>query len=228
MSAITETPAKRGPGRPRTINNEPTIGDLANTGSDIPVATELPLWYGLPIMPDEEMENYGGDLSALDSWSRKSGRPLATWRDAPPISRGMPDLSSRGLLVNRHAPEQCFHWAYLAEDGSQSYQQAVLTMRLRGYKPATLADWYVHSLLRDVLVPEDGTGRLTLGGALKGGAIVVYCQDEANYRRIKSLERAQSDRIQETAEQRQAEMQERLARDGFGSVVASASVTDGE
>lgn len=228
MSALPAPPATehRGPGRPR--KEQPVATETTSDASvqSEPAADTRQLWYGLPCMPDDEMEQYGGDLSALDSWSKKSGRPFASWRDAPPISRAMPDLAAKGLLVNRHAPEQLFHYAYLTEDGSPNFQQAMLTMRLRGYKPTTVADWYVHSLLRDILVPEDGTGRLTLGGAMKGGSTVVYAQDEASYRRIKNLERAQSNEIQKTTAQRQAEMQEGINRDGLAGITVTQTFDD--
>jgi hypothetical protein len=182
-------------------------------------------WYGLPCMPDDEMEQYGGDLAALDSYSEKSRRHFATWREFPPTASAQPDLSPRGLLVNRHDPTLKFHFAFLEEDGSPHYRRLAQTMRLRGYKPATLDDFYVHSLLRDSIVPEDGTRRLTLG-ALKGAVTVIYVQDEKSYRKILAIVRRQSDEIQKTAEQKTNDLQEQARRDGFGSVTMTSAMED--
>lgn len=239
MSAITPETQKRGPGRPR-IHPRPETTNQTDAAfnrqhhemlpdDDAPRANQqaAPMWHGYPIMPDDEMEQYGGDLDALESWSRKAKRPLATWRDMGiGTTTALPDLMPKGMLVYRHAPEQTFHFVFLTEDGTSSYQRQKVTMMRRGYKPVTVADWYVHSLLRDMLIPEDGTGRLTLDGALKGGATVVYYQDEASYRRVKAYDRRQSDEIQKSAEQRRSEMQEQLNREGFGDVKTTVEFED--
>lgn len=191
----------------------------------VPAAILAPLFCGLPIMPDDEMEQYGGDLAAHESYSERSGRPAATMRSSASASRMQPDLSFRGLLVNRHAPEKRFHFVYNLEDGSSSYQQAVSTLRQRGYKPVTVADFHVHSSLRDgVFIPHDGTatGLLTLGGALKGGMTVVYAQGEADYWRWRKHERRFSDQIQENREQQAASIQQDLAAD-FPGVTTNAT-----
>lgn len=226
----TEAPviAPRRPGRPPR-NVEAASSESKEPKAPKPAKAEKPveMWYGLPCMPDAEMEQYGGDLAALDSWSPKAGRPLATWRNASLSSSSIPELLSKGMLVYRHAPEQLFHFAFLLEDGQAAYQQAFYAMQKRGYRPATLADWYVHSILRGVLLPEDGTLRLTLGGAIKGGATVVYYQDEANYRRIRKLERTMSNEIQKTAMQKAAEQQERANREGLDGITIETEFENG-
>lgn len=227
MSTIRECGCA-GQGRHR--NTCPTLNKQATAPveASVPVAESKPAadtWFGLPVMPDEEMEQYGGDLAALDSWSPKARRPLATWRDFPPTASAQPDLSSRGLLVNRHDPTLKFHFGFLEEDGSPHYRRLAQTMRLRGYKPATLGDFYVHSLLRESIVPEDGTQRLTLG-ALKGAQTVIYVQDEANYRRIQAINLRQSDEIQKTAEQKANELLDGARRDGFGGIGGGSVMED--
>ena len=193
-----------------------------------PVAlSSAPLFYGLPIMPDDEMEQYGGDLAALESWSPKSGRPMATRQSSLAAARAQPDLNYKGMLVYRHAPEKQFHFVYVLEDGSSSYQQAMGTIRQRGCKPVTVADFYVHSTLREgVFISDDGTanGRLTLGGALKGGSTVIYRQDERSYKEWRKYDRRFSDQIQMTAEEQAARMQDQLAGDGFAGVIATATI----
>jgi len=177
-----------------------------------------PTFYGLPIMPDEWLEQYGGDLSAIESWSPKSGHLMATVRSSKSAGGPMPDLAYKGMLVYRHAPEKQFHFVYLLEDGSSNYQVSIGTLRQRGYRPVTVADFLVHSTLRDgVLISDDGTanGRLTLGGALKGGMTVVYRQDKASYDQWRNHDRRFSDQIQMTADEQAARMQENLVRDGF-------------
>lgn len=231
-----DTPAateqRRGPGRPPK-NRPATAAPVAPAAiTEAPsllvsnVAPNVTMYGGYPCMSDDEMEQYGGDLAASEAWSRKSRRPLATWRDSPNMASVMPDLLTPGMLVHRAAPEQRFHFAYLTEDGSQAYGVTRVAMSRRGYKPVTVAEWYVHSVLRDILIPEDGTGRLTLGGAIKGGATVVYSQDEANYNRFRAYERRLSDEIQKTAEQKRSEMQEQLNREGFGDVRTSLEFED--
>jgi len=204
-----------------TLNTQATT-PAADTPSTVIAAAE---WFGAPIMPDEEMEQYGGDLAAIDSWSPKARRPLATWRDFAPTASAQPDLSPKGLLVNRHDPTLKFHFAFLEDDGSPHYRRLAQTMRLRGYKPATLGDFYVHSLLRESIVPEDGTQRLTLG-ALKGAQTVIYVQDEASYRRLQAIKLRQSDEIQKTAEQRTADLLDGARRDGFGSIRGDSVMED--
>ncbi len=66
-------------------------------------------------------------------------------------------------------------------------------------------------------------GRLTLGGALKGGMTVVYRQDEQSYKQWRSYDRRFSDQIQLTADEQAAGLQEKLARDGFSGVIATAT-----
>lgn len=191
-----------------------------------PIAPPVQTFYGLPVMTDDWMEQYGGDLAAHESYSERSRRPMATVRSTISPSRAQPDLNYKGMLVNRHAPEKRFHFAYNIEDGSHNYQQAVATLRQRGYRPVTVADFYVHSSLRDgVFIPDDGTatGRLTLGGALKGGMTVIYAQDEQSYKQWRSYDRRFSDQIQMTADEQAARVQENLAQDGFHGVIATSS-----
>lgn len=232
MTSLPEPPVteRRGPGRPRAPRPEVVTAPPANIATTAdefePEIDTRELWYGLPCMPDDEMEMYGGDLAALDAWSKKSGRKFATWREASATST-LVDLSPKGMLVNRHAPEQLFHFVFLLEDGGQTYQQALLTMRKRGYRAVTVADWHVHSVLRDLLVPEDGkVGRLTLGGALRGGSTVVFAQDEPNYRKFQKLARSQSDEIQKTAAQRSAGVQDSISKGEFAGVMVSTAFDD--
>ena len=200
--------------------------------TELGAATITETWYDLPCLADDEMEQYGGDLAAHESYADRNGRtmsrrPMASIRSAQPAAHPQPDLNHKGLLVYRHAFEKRFHFAYLAEDGSPNYQQAVQTLRQRGYKPVTVADFYVHSTLRDgVFESEDGTanGRLTLGGAKKGATTVIYRQDEVNYFKWRDWDRRFTDQIQKTAEQQAAEMQDAWQRDGIGGVGTTARI----
>lgn len=190
-----------------------------------PIVPTVPTWYGLPCMPDEELENYGGDVAAHESWSPKSRRPMATVRSAIGAVRAQPDLNYKGLLVNRHDPSKLFHFAYIKEDGSDSFQVAFQVCQQRGFRPVTPADFYVHSSLRGLLIPDDGTanGRLSLGGALKGGATVIYAQPKSEYDRWRAYDRRFSDQIQLTADEQAARTQEALASDGFAGILATAT-----
>lgn len=176
-------------------------------------------------IPDDELENYGGDLAALDSWSPRARTPFASWRDYAPSGSVLPDLNPKGMLVFKHAPEKNFHFTYLEEDGSPHSRQAYMTMNRRGFKPVTADDFVVHPTLRDIFVFEDGTGRLTLAAA-KGAVTVVYAQGEADYRKYRDLMLKQSNEIQKTAEEKVAELQESARSGGFHSVTSSSRMED--
>lgn len=209
-----------------TVATEVWRGPKDGAALAAPLATPAETFYGLPVMPDDWMEQYGGDLAALESYSEKSGRPMATRQSSLAASRAQPDLNYKGMLVYRHDPAKLFHFVYVLEDGSSNYQQAMGTIRQRGCKPVTVADFYVHSTLRDgVFVSDDGTanGRLTLGGALKGGATVIYRQDERSYNEWRKYDRRFSDQIQLTADEQASRLQDQLAGDGFAGVIATAT-----
>lgn len=211
--SVPYQPVVRAPEAPRFADPAPT-----------PITPVVPTWYGLPCMPDDELENYGGDLAAHESWSPKSRRPMATVRSAVGAVRAQPDLNYKGLLVNRHDPSKLFHFVYIKEDGSDSFQVAFQVCQQRGFRPVTPADFFVHSSLRGLLISDDGTatGRLSLGGALKGGTTVIYAQPESEYTRWRAHDRRFSDQIQLTADEQAARTQEALASDGFAGILATA------
>ena len=173
---------------------------------------------------DDELESYGGDIAALESWSPKSGRPLATWRDYAPRGSVLPDLNPKGMLVYKHAPEKQFQFAYLDEDGSPYYRQCFMSMSRRGYKAATSDDFIIHPSLRGILVPDE-THRLTLG-ASKGAVTVVMVQSAADYRRDREYILRDSNKIQRAAEERSDKLQQELRGGGLYGVTASTTIED--
>lgn len=207
-----------GTGRHR--NTCPTLN--TTTATTTPIAA--PVAQTNTTIPDDQLEQYGGDLAALESWSPRSRRPFASWDSYGPRGSVLPDLSPRGMLVYKHDPGQKFHFAYLEEDGSPHSRMTYMVMRRNGYVPVTADDFIVHPSLRDFLQPDD-TGHLSLG-ALKGAVTHVYAQPEVAYRRSQAIKLQHSDNIQKTAEERASEIQSGANRDGLNSLTASATMED--
>jgi hypothetical protein len=215
MSNAAET-VKRGPGRPRKAASEVTL-DVESLAA--PVAS----------IPDSELENYGGDLAAWDSVgvdrygnrlqiARRSDYQLGT------MGAHLPDLMPPGTMVHREAPELKFHWGWWEDNGTSSSRAAYHELVSKGYKPALADDWIVCPELRDTVVP-DNNRRLTFA-ASKDGAHVVMYQSEADYLAVRKIVTRESDFVQQTAEERAAQLQEALERGGMRGVRATSTIED--
>lgn len=206
MSDITETPVKRGPGRPPKV--QPAVATIT-----APVVEQT--------IPDEELENYGGNIAA---WEAAGRRGLALRGDYLPGSQDMwlPDLNPPGTLVLKDEPSIRFNWAFWEDNPSATSRSTYALLKAKGYKPALVTDFIVCPELRDTIV-DDGTGRLTFAASKEGSHVVMY-QSQADYDFHRKALLRLSDEIQKTAEERAAATQEALQRGGLSGVKASFTV----
>lgn len=212
-----ETEVKRRPGRPRK--------NPVETAATTSVVHAAPEPAAAVTIPDDELEQYGGDVAALESWSPRSGKPFARRGDFGPMLNILPDLSFKGTLVYRHNPSAEFNFAWLEEDGSNFSRQTAFVMRQKRYSTAMAEDFVVAPELRETIV-RDSTGRLTLSDPSGKSAAVVMFRSKADYQRDRKLILQQSDSIQMTAEEKAAKTQENLRRQGMSGVVAKTEMVD--
>lgn len=180
-------------------------------------------------IPDEELENYGGNLAAWEGAGRDIyGKivPLAKRGDYLPGSIGasLPDLNPPGTFVYKTAPDLKFNWAWWDDNGTSNSRTTYNDFRSRGYKPALASEWITCPELRDTIVP-DSNDRLTFA-ASKDGAHVVMYQSEADYRRIRALITRESDFVQQSAEERASALQEELRAGGLRGVRVKSEMTE--
>ena len=200
-----------------------------NRGNATPTAPESAAAVAVPVITDDQLEQFGGDVAALDAWEGR-GRaarhiPFARHTDYAPGSEGvMPNLNPRGMLVLRHDPAKRFHFAFWDEDGSADSRRMFTIMSRKGCRPATSDDFIVHPDLRATITPDE-THRLTFA-ASKAGVSVVMFQTEEDYRRDRKQLLSASDEIQKTAEEKAATTEEALRRGGLTGVTASSRMED--
>lgn len=215
---------KRGPGRPRK-NPLPVETATAAPVAVVETPTPAPKFTAPTLTPlddaywtAEMMEQYGGDLSAWDSWNPRSGKPFPKHTDYAPGVMGnfLPDLNPPGMIVYRHDPTLRFHHALWDDDGSAYSRQMFVTMTRKGYRPATSDEFVVHPDLRTVITPDDNK-RLTFA-ASKASALVVMVQGEEAYRRDRKYQTAASDEIQKTAEEKAATLQREMHDGGLRGI----------
>lgn len=206
-----------------TTNNEPAPRRRGRPRKSIILPTEEagPALTGG--IPDDELEQYGGDIAALDSVGGRRER-LARRSAYRAGHLGLLDLNAPGTLVRRDTPDLTFHFAWWDDNHKQDGRVAWVTMTQKGYQPAMKDDWIVAPELRTVVCPDD-SGRLTLG-ASKDGAMVVMYQSVAAYREAKRIDYLGSDYIQQTAEQRANELQEEAARAGLTGLAILSRMED--
>lgn len=225
MSEITDALGnvlKRRPGRPRKNLVDPSIVESVAATQEVsePEPSEI------PEIDDSQLEDFDlGDIAARDSWTPLSGKPFARRGSYAATISHLPDLNPPGTLVNRHDPTKQYQRGWLEEDGSRHARQVALQIRSTGWRPAMAGDFIVCPELREFITADD-SGRLVYADMNGKTAAILIVRDQAAYTRARKELTRLSDGIQLSVEEKAAQLQENLRRQGMSGVTATATLTD--
>lgn len=218
-------PVKRGPGRPPKARIDTNSANVNMLNPSVAAALEAGV-LPAPDIADADLDQYGGDLDALASWSARSGKPFASRSSYGASSVGyLPDLSPRGTLVFRHDPTKQFNFKWHEEDGSREARKNSLVMKQKRYFPATASDFIVCPELRGTIVP-DHNDRLVIADMAGNASAVIMVRSQEDWVRDRKELLRHSDDLQITAEEKALRLQEQLRGSGMRGVRASSSVSD--